>query len=187
MDNENKKKRVNHGKIFEKFVEKSCLYQDVDYTRLRDAGYQGSEHNVKNKRFTIRNICDCILIWRGVTIFAEVKRDGKSRAFKNISQKRHLNAHNEWEKEKGLDKKWKPAAGIIAGVIIEIDGQYFFLSIPVLDDMELNIGKKSFNALDARQYGIAISTIVHPRKKTASLDMANLFKDVHSKFIKKGQ
>ena len=141
---------MNTGKKFEADIKQACIEQDVDYTRMKDAGWTGEQ---TTRRFTSRNICDAILFYEGALLFAEIKHRQKSLTFKSITQ------YNE------LIKKWNPEKNIFSGVIAKLDGRVFFVSTPTITLMIEQLGKKSFNATDASEYGMEIAQVVPKGKK----------------------
>lgn len=146
---------MNKGKKLEQKIKQACEEQFIDFTRLRDAGYQPQHGKIEKIRFTPKNICDCILFKNGVILFAEIKRREKSIAFKDITQL------------EDLQKKWKPDEGVYSGVIIELEGILFFLSTDVIDRMIVEIGKKSFNKNDADHYGLFVPQEIPQGKRTS--------------------
>jgi len=139
------------GKKFEEDIKKACIEQGIDYTRLRDAGWRGEE---TERRFTIKNICDCILFFGGAILFAEMKHRKQSLRFDEITQL------------DDLEKKWNPGVGVYSGVFCMLKGGIYFLSYQNIIDMRAELGKKSFNSNDAHHYGSSVEMIV-PKGKRA--------------------
>jgi len=96
------------GQSLEGMIKLSADEQDVDCTRLKDAGYMGDNSNVR--RFTPTNICDFILFQSPAILYAEAKRRDRSLAFKEITQ------FND------LEKKWKPEKNCYSGLICCLKG-----------------------------------------------------------------
>ena len=140
----------NFGKAFESDFKNACIEQGIDYTRLKDAGWQG-ESTVR--RFTPRNICDCILFHHSIIVFAELKHRNNSLPFKDITQ------------IEDLRKKWNPESGVFSGVVCCLKREVFFISTVNIDVMQSALGKKSFNADDANTYGLRVVPIVPKGKK----------------------
>ena len=141
---------MNTGKKFEADIKQACIEQDVDYTRMKDSGWTGEQ---TAKRFTSRNICDTILFYNRTLLFSEQKCRAKMLAFKEITQ------------YKDLLTKWNPDKFIFSGVIAKLDGRVFFVSTPTITLMIEQLGKKSFNATDASEYGMEIAQVVPKGKK----------------------
>lgn len=152
------------GKIFENLVKQSAIEQGVDYTRLKDAGYRGD--NSDQRRFTPKNICDCILFRSPVILFAEIKRRNASLAFKEITQLDDLGT------------KWEPSANKYSGVICELKGCCFFIGYHALILMRESLGKKSFNAVDAHHYGQSLRVFIPQGKRTPRIDIEMLLRDI---------
>ena len=143
---------MNTGKKLEAKIKQACIEQDVDYTRMKDAGWNGEQ---TARRFTSRNICDCILFYNRTLLFAEIKRRAKSLTFASVTQ------------YDDLCDKWLPDKFIYSGVICELDERVFFVSVPAMKSMMDKLGKKSFNATDASEYGMEIAMVVPHKKRTA--------------------
>jgi len=74
---------MNNGKRFEEDFKKS-IPRDVFYLRLRDAG---GWSNADNTRFTISNICDHIVHYKGKLFLMELKtHKGKSLPYNCIDE-----------------------------------------------------------------------------------------------------
>lgn len=142
---------MNDGKKLEATIKNACIEQDVDYTRLKDAGWRGEE---TTRRFTSKNICDCILFYNRTLLFAEIKHRKKSLRFDEITQLDELG------------KKWDPLNYIFSGVICQLNGRMFFLSWLKLNQMASEIEKKSFNDKDAEIHGVIIPMVKPKGKRT---------------------
>lgn len=140
------------GKAFEKQIQDACAEQCVDFTRLRDAGWRGEE---TERRFTVKNICDAVLYYRGAILFAEMKRRQSALRFDDITQ------------YDDLRKKWKPSEGVYSGVFCELKGVIYFLTFADLEKLKAESGKQSFNGKDAGEYGRVIEMVLPPRKRKA--------------------
>lgn len=161
----------NSGKKFEDLVKLACEEQDVDYTRLKDAGFMRAEKS-EHKRFTPKNICDAILVSRGTVVFTEMKSRKSALRFDEITQL------------KDLKKKWLPRKAIISGVLCNLNGTIVFMSVPAILLMESEINKKSFNSSDALAYGMAVETFIPLRKRTARPNIAILIDRLTAKLSK---
>ncbi len=149
----------NSGKKYEDLIKLPCEEQGVDYTRLKDAGWQGEQ---TQRRFTSRNICDCILFYRGNLFFVEAKKRAGSLRLDEITQK------------DDLMKKWNPGSGVFSGVICNLKGVDVFVCTPDLDKIKGNTNKKSFNFKDALAYGYEVARVVPAGKRTPRLVMHEL-------------
>lgn len=64
------------GKRFEEQIEKSCKKQDIFFLRLKDAG---GWNRGEDTRFTVHNLCDCVMHFKNYTLLVELKTHlGKS-------------------------------------------------------------------------------------------------------------
>jgi len=135
---------MSTGKKFESVIKNACIEQGVDYTRLKDAGWQGEE---TTRRFTSKNICDCILFYSRKLVFAEIKHRKGALRFDEITQLDELK------------KKWKPENYIYSGVICQLKGEISFVSTPTIELMQKELGKKSFNSTDAASFGMEIAMV----------------------------
>ena len=129
---------MNTGKKLEELIKDSAKQLGIDYTRLKDAGWQGEQ---TQRRFTVKNICDCILFNVPKLYFIEAKSGKTSITFARLTQ------------QKDLIKKHNPSKFINAGYICQIKGIWFYLSASEIERMQDEIGKKSFNDCDAARYG----------------------------------
>ena len=134
---------INNGKKFEALVRKSAEQQGIDYTRLKDSGWTGEK---TTRRFTSKNICDCILFINGYLHFVEIKHRVSSLRFDEITQ------YDE------LKKKWKPDIGVYSGVICKLKDRFFYIDFESLEKMKERIPKLSFNADDAEFFGYELTT-----------------------------
>ena len=135
---------MSTGKKFEAVIKNACIEQGVDYTRLKDAGWQGEQ---TTRRFTSKNICDCILFFKRTLLFAEIKHRNGALRFDEITQLDELK------------KKWNPEAYIYSGVICQLKGEISFVPTPAIESMQKELGKKSFNSTDADAFGIEVNMI----------------------------
>lgn len=154
------------GKQFEKEIQDACKEQDVDYTRLRDAGWRGEE---TERRFTVKNICDAVLYKHGIILFAEMKHRQASLRFDEITQADEL------------AKKWKPNQGVYSGVFCRLKGSVYFLSYEQLKRMEKLTSKKSFNRDDAHQFGVTVPMVLPNRCRKHRPDIDAVIRELSSK------
>ncbi len=151
------------GKDFENRVKDSCITQGVDFTRLKDAGWNGER---TSRRFTVRNICDFIL-FDGISLYyVEAKSRKKSLGFSEITQLSDL-----FKKQHST-----LIPNIVCGVIVEFsdESKHYFLDVDTLQSMKKEIGKKSFNVNDAAKYGKPIYCFTPPGKKNPRLDIRHM-------------
>ena len=153
------------GSKFEALVKKSCIEQGVDFTRFRDAGWTGE---TTTRRFTIKNICDCLFLFEQCAVFIEIKTRKKSIRFDEITQL------------DDLGKKWKPDEHIYSGIIAKLNERSFFLSYSDLICMQSEIEKKSFNDKDADIYGMEMPTFIPPRARTNRFDIQKMIRRIKS-------
>jgi hypothetical protein len=141
------------GKEFESLVKLAAEEQGIDYTRLVDAGYNLATEKSKTKRFTPKNICDCILFKQPFMFFVEVKHRKSSIRFDELKQLERLRS------------KHKPESNIYAGFIVMVGNRCFWLSVPTIDKIQQNTPKKSFNSGDASCYGYEIGMVTPKGKR----------------------
>ena len=68
--------KKTEGKRFEEQIKKSCEKQDIFFLRLQDAG---GWNRGEDTRFTVHNLCDCIMHFKSYTLLVELKTHlGKS-------------------------------------------------------------------------------------------------------------
>lgn len=144
---------MNSGKKFEELIKLSAKEQSWDFNRLKDAGGWGKADNT---RFTIRNICDFTLFKDGLLFYIEAKSRKSRLAFKDLTQHKAL-----------LKKSSEGNVGVYCGYLVELDGDWHYLSVHTMDGLINNIGKKSVNASDLHKY--KIGSIIPPRKKKARI------------------
>jgi penicillin-binding protein-related factor A (putative recombinase) len=149
------------GKKFEAEIKAACIEQDIDFTRLKDAGWQGEQ---TQRRFTSKNICDCILFKGGVILFCEVKHRKGALRFDEITQLGEL------------EKKWKPSKGVFSGVLAMLKGKIFYINTNNIIAMQNRIGKKSFNYTDAADWGIEVEMIIPKGKRKLRPNLNQIMK-----------
>ena len=147
---------MNTGKKLEALIKQSAEELGWDCTRLRDAGWQGEK---TQRRFTVKNICDFILFKTPDLFFIEAKSGKTSITFDRLTQ------------QEDLLKKNNPEKRIYAGYICEIKGKWFFLAATAIHFMEINLGKKSFNADDADAYGYELVGYIPNGKRKARINL----------------
>ncbi len=149
------------GKKFEALIKESCEIQGLSYTRLKDAGWRGEE---TTRRFTSRNICDCIIFDGKTLLFAEAKHRKKSVEFKGLTQLPDL-----------LDKDAKTdIKNQLCGFLLCIDDEFFYGAAARIADLAQITGKKSFNLKDAKSYLFSINTFLPLRARVPRLDIRSL-------------
>ena len=150
---------MSTGKKFEDNVKQACVEQDIDYTRLKDAGWQGEK---TQRRFTSKNICDCILFKDGVILYCEIKHRKGALRFDEITQLDEL------------EKKWKPISGVFSGVLAMLKGKIFYINTNNIIAMRNRIGKKSFNSSDAADFGVQVEMITPKGKRKPRPNMVQI-------------
>lgn len=152
--------KKNTGKKFEELFKLSCEEQDIDYTRLKDAGWQGEQ---TQRRFTPKNICDCIVHNGKKLLFVELKSRKQSLRFDELTQLDDIRP------------KHRPEKNRYAGFLCELKGMWFYLSVDEIDAMQASIGKKSFNTTDAVEFGSQISSITPKGCRKARINVNGIF------------
>lgn len=149
------------GKKFEALIKESCEIQGLSYTRLKDAGWQGED---TVRRFTSKNLCDCIIFDGKTLLFAEAKHRKKSVEFKGLTQLESL-----------LKERHKTLIDNISyGFIFCIDGKFFYAHANKIKHMQETLGKKSFNASDAEKELLNVETFLPKRARVERLDIRSL-------------
>jgi len=146
----------NSGKKLEELIKLAAEEQGIDYTRLKDAGWQGEK---TERRFTSKNICDCILFRTPFLFFVEAKSRKTSLRFDEITQL------------DDLIKKHNPKDKVFSGVICQLKGRMFWIVCTTIIQMRKTIGKKSFNLNDAEHFGIELKMVIPKGKRKARPDL----------------
>ena len=157
----------NSGKKFEELFKLSCEEQDVDCTRLKDAGWQGEQ---TQRRFTPKNICDFICHNGKKLLFVELKSRKSSLRFDELTQL------------KDVTPKHRPEKNRFAGFLCELKGRWFFLDVEEIASMQKLIDKKSFNANDAEEYGQEINGVTPKGCRKARININGLFFSLRSEW-----
>nr|DAN63669.1 MAG TPA: penicillin-binding protein-related factor A [Herelleviridae sp.] len=85
--------KVNKGYVLQDNIKKSCEKQDILFYRFKDSPF--SFANSDKTKFTINNICDCMMFLANKLLFVELKSTkGKSFSFTERSL-RQLNDINK--------------------------------------------------------------------------------------------
>lgn len=155
------------GKALEKLLQESCKIQDIDCTRLRDAGWQGEQ---TQRRFTVRNICDFICFGDGTLLYIECKSSKDRLALSRLTQQKDL-----------LGKSAGTAQNIYCGYLVWIDGVFVFIRAGAVDAFSSG-GKRSINKNDALMIGVEIQQFRPPRARKNRLDIAALIDHLNRKF-----
>jgi len=149
------------GKGFEALIKESCEKQGLSYTRLKDAGWQGEE---TQRRFTSKNVCDCIIFDGHVLLFAEAKHRKARVEFDGLTQLKAL-----------LKKESETYIGNIrCGFLFCIDNEFFYCDAITITTMQHEINKKSFNLTDAKKYCLPVPTFLPAKAKKYRLDIKAL-------------
>ena len=132
----------NTGKKFEDLFKMSAIEQGFDYTRLKDAGYVGDKS--ESRRFTSKNICDCVLFGWGSLYYLELKSRASSLRFDEVTQYKAL--MKKEEALQGSDKTKQADAGVL--VHFQKSDRVFYYNIMFTEQLMQDTGKKSFNVID---------------------------------------
>jgi recombination protein U len=162
--NNDKPKKINHGKIFENDFIKS--FKDETFTyRFKDSAssWQGGEQS----RFTPTNICDFMVYTKGLLWLLELKSHmGKSLPLSCIREKQIEGLLDAWTK------------GIRAGVVInfrELNKTYYIPIHEIVDFMDKS-DKKSLPLLWIQECGKLIEQHIKARG-THQVYCVDLFED----------
>lgn len=167
---------MNSGKKFEELIKLSANEQGIDYTRFKDAGFVGDKS--ESRRFTPKNICDCLLFAFGKLYYLEAKSRVQSLRFDEITQRDAL-----VKKQMSLSCSNITTTGQ-AGVIIyfQKENRYFYINVVFLEQLESDCGKKSFNGKDVvslsdkhPDFVFEIKTFIPKGKKKERIDFSILF------------
>jgi penicillin-binding protein-related factor A (putative recombinase) len=155
------------GKALEKLLQESCKIQDIDCTRLRDAGWQGEQ---TQRRFTVKNICDFIVFGDGTLVYVECKSSKDRLALSRLTQQKDL-----------LSKAASTAQNIFCGYLVWIDFDFVFIRAGAVDQFA-STGKKSINKADAMRIGTVIQLFTHKRARKPRLDIKELIYELNHPF-----
>lgn len=113
----------NKGYVFQDNIKKSCDRQDILFYRFKDSPFSFANSN--KTKFTVNNICDCMIFLNGKLLFLELKSvKGKSKSFTN-HEFRQLNDINKIIHNKNGYERF----GVYGGFLIEfreIEQSYYF-------------------------------------------------------------
>lgn len=155
------------GKDLEKLLQESCKLQNVDCTRLRDAGWQGE---TTQRRFTIKNICDFILFDQDAIVYLECKHSKDRLALSRLTQQDDLVA-----------KLVQCKPNLFAGYLCHIDGENFYISAEAVAIFSA-AGKKSINKTDAARIGERIAPFTPKGARKPRLDIESLIYELKIPF-----
>lgn len=155
------------GKALEKLLQESCKLQDIDCTRLRDAGWQGEQ---TQRRFTVKNICDFIVFGDATLLYVECKTAKERLALLRLTQQKDL-----------LSKAAGTAQNIFCGYLVWIAGEMVFIRAGAVDQFT-STGKKSINKTDALIIGVKVSEFTPPRARKPRLDIKELIYELNHPF-----
>ncbi len=155
------------GKALEKLLQESCKIQDIDCTRLRDAGWQGEQ---TQRRFTVKNICDFIVFGDGALVYIECKSSKDRLALSRLTQQKDL-----------LSKAANTNQNIFCGYLVWIDGEVVFIRAGAVDKFSES-GKKSINKNDALMIGKKVFEFTPPRARKPRLDIKELIYELNHPF-----
>ena len=155
------------GKGLEKLLQESCKLQNIDCTRLRDAGWQGE---TTQRRFTIKNICDFIIFDQGAIVYIECKHSKDRLSLSRLTQQDSL-----------IEKLNQHKINLFAGYLVHIDGITVYISACAIDKFSSS-GKKSINKSDAIKIGHEISEFIPARARKPRLDIESLIYELKIPF-----
>jgi len=158
------------GKAFEQRFKQACDEQGVLIIRLRDAGYQGEQ--TSQRRFTIKNVADCIVFDGTKFVVCELKHRKSSLAFKDISQYKDIKKINDFIESNGMHNA---TAGLL--VCFGSMDKIYWVHIAMIDELKHMTSKKSFNFKDCQKLELdhplmcmKVDAIIPPRKRTQRID-----------------
>ena len=168
---------MNTGKKFEELFKKSAIEKGYDFTRLKDAGYVGDKS--ESRRFTSKNICDCILFGWGSIYYLELKSRAKSLRFDEVTQEKALMKKETFIQE-NIDKCRSAEAGVL--VHFQQSNRVFYYCIAMTEQLKDDTGKKSFNVNDIENladehpaFCFELDMITPVGKRTERIDVERLF------------
>lgn len=168
-------KKPNTGKKFEELFKLSAIEQGYDYTRLKDAGFVGDKSS--SRRFTPKNICDCIVFGNRQIYFLELKSRKSALRFDEITQIEDL-------KNKCKSLMSPHTHGGSAGVLVHFQDtdRVFYYYAMITDQLESDCGKKSFNTRDMIALSdkhpslcFELTKFIPTGKRKARIDLSPLF------------
>ena len=161
---------MNTGKKFEELFKKSAIEQGFDVTRLKDAGFVGDKS--ESRRFTPRNICDFVLFRDGRLFYCELKRREKSLRFDELTQQKDL-----------VKKDLSEVNGVDAGYVISMAGDVWWINAGLIEQLEQDTGKKSFNTRDLINLSLehpcfcfGVGLFIPKGKRAQRINLENLLK-----------
>jgi len=155
------------GKGLEKLLQESCKIQNVDCTRLRDAGWQGE---ATQRRFTIKNICDFILFDQGAIVYLECKHSKDRLALSRLTQQDDL-----------IEKLKQAKTDLFAGYLCHIDGENFYIGAEAVGIFTI-AGKKSISKADAARIGQRVLPFTPKGARKPRLDIESLIYELKIPF-----
>ena len=154
--------KKNSGKKFEDLFKLSCQEQDIDCTRLKDAGFMRAEKS-EHKRFTTKNICDFIV------------HNGKSLLFLELKSRKQSLRFDELTQIDDIKPKHRPEKNRYAGFLCEIKGRWFYASVDAINNMQSYLDKKSFNAGDCEKFCIQIGSVLPKGCRKERINIKGIF------------
>ena len=150
------------GKKFEELIKLSADELGFDYTRLRDAGWQGEK---TQRRFTVKNICDLIIFKSGFVFYIEAKSSKDRLALNRLTQHKDLIT----KKKKAINSN---NDNLDCGYLLEINSSVFYVPVCHMDYIINSIGKKSLNETDLQHFKLGM--ILPKRKKKYRINLDEL-------------
>lgn len=149
---------MSTGKDLEALIKESCELQDIDCTRLKDAGWQGED---TKRRFTSKNLCDFIIFDGIRLVYAEVKSSKDRLDLKRLTQHADLiKKQSQWRKN------------VHCGYIVQIKDVYAWIPVFDVEEFIKRGEKKSINCDDALRIGYEIMTFTPNRARKPRLDIS---------------
>ncbi|BAQ84252.1 hypothetical protein [uncultured Mediterranean phage uvMED] len=152
-----------NGKQFEQLLKESALKQGLFYLRLKDAGFVGDKSD--QRRFTPRNVADCVVFDSNIMAILELKKRNSSIRFDELTQYKDMIKCNP----NNVDNV-KVAFIVCFGDVNKV----WWIDIKAIDKLKA-IGKKSFNAKDCASLLsndiYPIKTFIPARARKARLDI----------------
>ena len=152
---------LNRGKEFEKLIQDSCSLQNIDCTRLKDAGYTGEQ---TTRRFTITNICDFIIFDGHTLLKLEAKHtQGKNIPLTRLKQLTRL-----------ITASQTTLGNVRQGFIMRFDDNIYYIHAEDLDKLVSTTTKKSLNEGEISANGLQVLEYVPKGKRNARIDIKEM-------------
>ena len=165
---------MNSGKKLETLFMESCDSQNIDYYRLRDAGYRGEE---TERRFSVTNICDFIAHSSLTTAYLELKSTNTSLSFSGVREGQAKGLYN-----KKMSSKDKGLFNIICGFIVELKkyNKIYFLDAEIFyfeyQSRDIPGCSKSISRKFFQENGVILNMYLPPRKRKERINLRKIIR-----------